>query len=214
VKTVPGQIQIAMKTILTPPARAEAGEAGSLTPREWLRRQPRPRAVVILFDDAHSLRPAMDLYQKVIIDLWGRNLECTWWKLDSLSDSSIADAATRSAANAGLIILSVHAETDLSEAAKSWVEAWFYLAERIDRSVLVMVNGELPPTLLQSPALAFLEERAHQFHVDFLEHAPVETTETTGASLANLSDRANAVTVVLSEILEHTRGFPHGGINE
>jgi len=181
---------------------------------EWLEKQARPRSILIVFEDYTTLITVMDLYRETISRLWGPNLDCSWWKLDSLSEPAFGDAAALCCARADLIIFSLHTESELSDAFKAWVDVEFSAHRETATSVLALFTGELPPTLASPPALGFLQDRVHSPGMRLLAHFPDPDSDPSRLSIGGLSDRANTMTVVLKDILSQTRGFPHGGINE
>lgn len=174
-----------------------------------------PLAVVVAYEDAGTRERAMAVCQGTIAQQWhGLDLDCTWWKFDFLHHPAIAKAAAEAAARADLIIYSVHAEKDLPTVVKAWIKQWLPKQTGKDGALIVLVEGGGDNNAVRAPALQYLQRIASEASMTFFVRFFKRSEELPGCSLETISERADAVTDVLSEILSYRGGFPHGGINE
>jgi hypothetical protein len=171
-------------------------------------------SVVIAYEDTCTRDRAIDVCQGTINQQWrGFELDCTWWRFDLLYHPAVADAAVKAAAAADLFIFSVRAEHDLPPVVKAWVERWLPKQTEREGALIVLVEGREEQPAIRVPAVSYLQwvasERQRAFFVRFFTKG-----DELGCSPEALSQRANVVTDVLSEILLYRGGVPHGGINE
>ena len=125
--------------------------------------------VVILYEDGPAGRRAKRLCDKLIHELKD---ECDFnlklWNFQVLGIPEFGESAMEAAAQADLVILSLHGKAGLPAEIKQWIETW--TGQIIDRT----------PALVDKPSarggtaastLAYLSSVANRTGIDFFAHA-------------------------------------------
>ena len=98
--------------------------------------------LLVAYEDLATRNVAMGLYNKLAQALLDEcDFRCTWWRFEHLRHSTLQQKAVEAALQANMIILSVHAESELSPLAKVWIETW-KPKKAEEKSALVVLLAE------------------------------------------------------------------------
>jgi hypothetical protein len=170
-----------------------------------------PFDLVIAYSDLETRDRAMRLHDHLSRQLNDDyDLHCSWWKFDHLADPTLFDQAIDDALDANMIVLSLHAETELPPAARAWIDGWAHRSDH-QKCALVTLYAEPSERPESSPVCAFLRQAARLAHMDFFTNIAEAAA---GLTIERVAERARAVTPTLEEILHHPLPAPRWGINE
>ena len=72
-----------------------------------------PFDLLVAYDDVATRNRALQLYDRLTKKLADDyDFKCTWWKFDHLRDTALREQAADAAAEANMIILSIHADKE------------------------------------------------------------------------------------------------------
>ena len=176
-----------------------------------------PFDLVVAYDDVITRNRALQLCDRLtnkLVDDF--DFKCTWWKFDHLRDATLREQAAVAAADANMIILSLHADKDLPVAVKAWTETWLARKDHGKRALVTLIEGAHPRDQGFCPVQLYLQKVAHMGGMNFFSQPfdlPVETPRYT---VETITERAVKVTPVLMQILNHRTAIPMWkfGINE
>jgi hypothetical protein len=132
--------------------------------------------------------------------------EVGWWSFQLLGDPTLASDAALKAAAAEVVIFAMHAQGDLSDEIKWWIEAWLNKrGEREGALVGLLVREETSHSMAPFREI-YLRNIALRAGMDYLSHAAPTVPKAIPDSLDSFNQRAGQMTSVLDKIL-HTR--PH-----
>jgi len=174
-----------------------------------------PFDLVVAYEDATTRNRAMQLYDHLAQQLLDDyDFQCSWWKLDHLSNPGICEQAADAAAEANMVIVSVRGDHGLPTVFNRWLEGW--LSRRGDqKSALVVLLGDKGQPGDQSRRLqSQLQQVARQARMDFFAHAYDLPEPGAPYSAESFPQRAQTVPPVLEEFLEPPAYMPRWGINE
>jgi len=151
----------------------------SLTRASHIKPKSAPSFEVLLaYQDFSSGIRAKEFFDRLVRD-HGRLFRflCHLWKFDVLLAPELGDQAVAEAADADMIVIATHAQTELPPAVKDWVELWLRQT-RTPGALVALLDGVQPsvgspfavPTYLREVA-----ERARmKFFCDNLESPEIE----------------------------------------
>lgn len=172
-----------------------------------------PFDLVIAYEDLATRNRAMRLHDHLDRQLGDDfDFHCAWWKFEHLRELTLREQAVDDAISANMIVLSMHAESELFPAARAWIDDW---SHRLDhhKCALVTLFAEPHPRKKSSPVFALLQQVARQARMDFFTNIG-DATQAAELSLDAIAERARAVTPTLEEILEHKIPVRRWGLNE
>jgi hypothetical protein len=127
--------------------------------------------VVILYEDVPAGRRAKRLYDKLNHELED---ECDFnlklWNFQVLGIPEFGESAMEAAAQADLVILSLHGKAGLPAEIKQWIETW--TGQIIDRTPALVAVVDKPSARAGTAAstLAYLSSVANRTGIDFFAH--------------------------------------------
>lgn len=171
--------------------------------------------VVMLHEDPPSRKWAEELWARVTKLVGDEGIALRSWRAGELTHPMVLADAVRAAAEADIMLLSVHARPDLPINVHVWIDAWLP-RRRTPEGVLVALLTVHEQDVEQSHAREYLQAAATRGKMDFLvQERKCASADDDEAFAANLHNRATVVTPVLGEILTQERySYRHWGINE
>lgn len=174
-----------------------------------------PLNIVVVFADTLLAKKSAQIYNELIEQFAPDSVfNASWWKFDRLLQPELFDVASRAAIEADIVIVAAHADEDLPEVVKGWIDMSLCKATKRDRLLIALLGVSTDRRPVDSAANQYLRTAAQEAGMEYLLHwllmPPLEPT----SSPENIAHRANAVTPMLAEILSHTAAVPHGGIND
>jgi hypothetical protein len=133
------------------------------------------------------------------------DFKCTWWEFDHLRDATLREHAAAAAAEANMIILSIHADKDLPIAVKAWTETWLARNDHGKRALVTLIEGAHHRGQGFSPVQLYLQKVAHMGGMNFFSppfDLPIEMPRFT---VETITKRAVKVPPVLMQIRNHRR---------
>ena len=174
-----------------------------------------PFDLVVAYEDTSTRNRALHLYDHLAQQLLDDyDFQCSWWKFDHLSDATLRQQAADSAAEANMIVLSLHARNDLLPVHKAWIEDWLPRRDNRKAALVALVAGIDRPESGAGPMLAYLQKSARQAHMDFFTHAFDLPRSAGEVSPQKIMERASTMTPLLQGILHQRVPLPRWGINE
>jgi hypothetical protein len=170
-----------------------------------------PFDLVLAYEDLATRDRALRLHDNLSRQLTDDyDLRCAWWKLSHLAEASLLDQATDDALNANMIVLSLHAGTELGAAAQAWIDDWAHRSDH-QKCALVTLFAEPSARAESSPLCVRLRQSARLARMDFFTNMAEAAAAMT---IERVTERASALTPTLEEILHHPVPVPRWGINE
>lgn len=171
--------------------------------------------LLVAYEDTATRNLAFGLYDKLAQALLDEcDFRCTWWKFDHLHHATLQLRAVDAALQANMIILSVHAENELSPLAKSWIETWQPQKAGETSALVVLLAESGLDHPLPSKMEAALAEVAHRAKMDFFCNAVNLPAATPHRLLEDLSKRAYSTTPLLEGILQQKPSIPRFKFDE
>lgn len=160
------------------PLRESAAPAATTEPH-W---EPKyPFDLVLAYEDMATRDAAMRLHGQLARQLQTDfDLRAAWWKLRHLAEGELREQATDDVTQADMVILSVHAASDLPDLASSWIEDWALRPDHHKCALVALVLGAGNRPEETRQLLARLQRVARQARMDFFTHVEGEQR---GASL-------------------------------
>jgi hypothetical protein len=168
--------------------------------------------VVIAYEDFETGKHAKKTYDFLVEHLGD---ECRFnnqmWKFDVLGVSKLREMAAKDAAEADIIIVSAHGNSDLPSEVKAWMELW--ITEPSRAIALVGLFGA--QEYLSNPARGFLARAARRAGIEFFSQ-PGLWPERENAEEHGFGPWAqNGKTFsLLADMVQRDREVSHWGINE
>src|SRR4051794_7290746 len=161
------------------------------------------RAVIAHENDPSSGELANQLCRAMEREFGGDlGFEFGWWTFDRLADSKELHAAAEDAAEADLILFSVHAGNELPRPVQEWIEAGLARRRKTGGAVAILIGPAQAPRAANWPIDCYLRYLAERAAMDFWVSTPFETSEPMPDSLNTFIERAHEVSAVLEKILE------------
>ncbi len=131
-----------------------------------------PFDLVVAYEDRATRNRALHLYDHLAQQLLDDyDFKCAWWKFDHLSDPSLRDHSIDDAAQANMVIVSLHARPEIPEEHKRWVESWLALREQRKCALVAMVGDGEQASVDSSSLISWLRNAARLGHMDFFNHS-------------------------------------------
>jgi len=174
-----------------------------------------PLNIVVVFADTILAKKSAQIYNELIEQFAPDCVfNASWWKFDRLLQPELFEAASRVAGGADIIIIAAHADEDLPDNVRAWIGAAFAEPAKQERLLIGLLGANIDSRPVDSLANQYLRIAAREAGMEYLHRWIALPRQMSNGSLKNITDRANAVTPLLVEILSHTTAIPHGGINE
>lgn len=174
-----------------------------------------PFDLVVAYEDVETRNRALHLYDHLAQQLLDDyDFQCSWWKFDHLTNTTLRQQAADAAVEANMVILSIRAHEELPRTHKLWLEDWISRRHHRKAALVVMIAGTSAPEREASTVLAYLQNAARLARMDFFTHAfelPLNPRET---SVAAFPGQAPASTPLLQNLLQHRSPVLRWGINE
>ncbi len=168
---------------------------------------------MVAYEGTPSHDRARQLCERLLNRFWGDiDFEFSWWSFDFLRDSTMANAAAQAAAEAPLLIFSLHTSAEFPSSVRTWIEASFNQREP-ERGALAVLM-EIPDLQNAAPKLAYLRRMAEQAHLDFLLQGLSEPELIRVENPPPEEKPTGLVTTELKRILSPKDPRSHWGINE
>lgn len=172
-------------------------------------------SVVILYEDKPTRDRAMALCDRLVTDFWSQvEFDFRWWRLDFLTDASLAQAAAADARAADILVFSSAVESELSPIVLRWFEDWLANRESAEGMLVDLSGMEVLHEPLVQQKQARLRELARRAGLDYFNRLPASLRGVPFASWQEVEARANEVSTVLDDILRRLPPPSHFGLNE
>lgn len=131
-----------------------------------------PFDLVVAYEDRATRNRALHLCDHLAEQLLDDyDFKCAWWKFDHLTDPSLREHSIDDAAEANMVILSLHARPDISEEHKSWIESWIDLRDQRKCALVAMIGDGAQASVDSSNLIVWLRNAARLGHMDFFNHS-------------------------------------------
>ena len=121
-----------------------------------------PFDLLVAYDDVTTRNRALQLCDRLTKKLADDyDFKCTWWKFDHLRDATLREQAVDAAAEANMIILSIHADKELPIAVKTWTETWLARKDHGKRALVTLIEGAHQQGQGFCPVQLYLQKVAH-----------------------------------------------------
>ena len=127
--------------------------------------------VVVIYEDGPAGRRAKHFYDKLVHELED---ECAFslqlWSFQVLAIPELRESAIESAAQADVVILSLHGKAGLPVDIREWIETWSKLIIGKGSALIALVDISTTRGGTNASALAYLKGVAKRTEVDFFGH--------------------------------------------
>ena len=131
-----------------------------------------PFDLVVAYEDRATRNRALHLYDHLAQQLLDDyDFKCAWWKFDHLSDPALREHSIDDAAQANMVILSLHARPEVPEEYKRWVESWLALRDQRKCALVAMIGDGQKAAVDSSGLISWLRNAARLGHMDFFNHS-------------------------------------------
>jgi hypothetical protein len=155
-----------------------------------------------VYEDDEARRSAVQFCDALVNRYWQElGFDVTWERLLDIEAASLDQGKIAKAAEARIMLFALSPQTELSAAAKTWIECW--LSSRGDREgVLVGLSGPAAgPSGSATDKSLYLRNAAVRGGMDYLTELPQNLSRSIPDSFESYTARADIVTSVLDEIL-------------
>jgi hypothetical protein len=174
-----------------------------------------PLNIVVVFADTLLAKKSAQIYNELIEQFAPDCVfNASWWKFDRLLQRELFEAASHDAAEADIVIVAAHADEDLPEPVKGWMDMALCKAAKQDRLLIALLGAGTGWRSADSAANQYLRTAAQEAGMEYLHRWVALPPQMSNGSLKDIMNRASAITPLLAEILSHTAAVPHGGIND
>jgi hypothetical protein len=179
---------------------------------EW---EPKfPFDLVVAYEDSFTRNRALHLYDHLAQQLLDDyDFQCSWWKFDHLANATLRQQAADAAAEANMIILSVHARPELPSTHRLWMDSWLPRRDNRKAALVALVAGANALQNEAAPMLACLQNAARLSKMDFFTHEFNLPPQDGLRIVASTIPTVRSVPV-LDHALEQRTPNPRWGINE
>jgi hypothetical protein len=125
----------------------------------------------------------------------------SFWNIEALQDSLLAQATVAEAVSAAFLVLAVDANQHLPPAVRSWVARCACRMHARGGALVAQLHGILKMEKETSPAYTFLKEVAHDAGMDFFSEVVEPADSALDYSMESIHQRACMRTTVLDSIL-------------
>jgi len=156
------------------------------SPSHW---EPKfPFDLVVAYEDTLTRNRALHLYDHLAQQLLDDyDFQCSWWKFDLLSDSTLHQKSADASAEANMVILSLHARPELTPAQKAWLDSWLPRRDGRKSALVVIVAGTEEEVRDAESMLIALRRAARLARMDFFNHTFDLRLPSRGISLVSLA---------------------------
>ena len=140
----------------------------------------------------------------------------SWWKFEHLTNRTLAQQAADAAAEANMVVLSLHARRELLPLHQAWIEQWLPRRQNRKSALVVLLAGADKQVQEAEPTLVYLRRVARLAHMDFFNHGfdlALPSRETSLPAPAETARLAPAP-APSQQVLYHQMPTPRWGINE
>jgi hypothetical protein len=127
--------------------------------------------VVVIYEDGSAGRRAKHFYDKLVHELED---ECAFslqlWSFQVLAIPELRESAIESAAQADVVILSLHGKAGLPVDIREWIETWSKLIIGKGSALIALVDKSTTRGGTNASALNYLKGIAKRTEVDFFGH--------------------------------------------
>ena len=127
--------------------------------------------VVVIYEDGPAGRRAKHFYDKLVHELED---ECAFslqlWSFQVLAIPELRESAIESAAQADVVILSLHGKAGLPVDIREWIETWSKLIIGKGSALIALVDKSTTRGGTNASALNYLKGIAKRTEVDFFGH--------------------------------------------
>ena len=185
------------------------------TPTTW---EPKfPFDLVVAYEDRQTRNRALHLYDHLAQQLLDDyDFQCSWWKFDHLTNRTLAQQAADAAADANMIVLSLHARRELLPLHQAWIEQWLPRRQNRKSALVVLLAGADKQVQEAEPTLVYLRRVARLAHMDFFNHGFDLALPSREISLPAAAETARLApaSAPSQQVLYHQMPTPRWGINE
>ena len=209
-----------MQATSTPPPAASVPSLASATsssppsPSHW---EPKfPFDLVVAYEDVQTRNRALHLYDHLAQQLLDDyDFQCSWWKFDHLTDRTLYQQAADAAVEANMVVISLHARSELLPAHQAWLDGWLPRRQNQKSALVALLAGADQHTQEVERLLVYLRRAARLAHMDFFNHSFALSLPSREISLQPSEPaRVAPVAIHLPSALHHQMPPPRWGINE
>lgn len=131
-----------------------------------------PFNVVMVYEDTETGQRAMVAFQCLTDHLCDDFLVSNnLWNLDLLRSPKVREAAAHEAAEADMIIVSLHGNHDLPDVLKAWIRKWLAQRKGREGALVALLDSAAPTLPTASRSINYLKEIAARAQIDFFSHS-------------------------------------------
>lgn len=164
--------------------------------------------ITVLYRDGPSHEWAMEKCRRAAQLVGPSHLHTTWWQLGFLAHPKVAEEALQHAVLADIIIVALHATEEMPTALVRWFETLLSRRPQGEGALVALVGMPAAPEPRHLAWLDYLRQVASRAGLDFLPQefpAPLAPPED---FMEEMTQRASAMSHLLSDILDHGRHLP------
>ena len=173
-----------------------------------------PFDLVVVYEDKLTRHRALHLYDHLAQQLLDDyDFQCSWWKFDHLLNPTIRHQAADAAAVANMVILSVHARSELTPLQQMWIDEWLPKRDSRKAALVALIAGGTEPGSEKAPMVASLESAARLGGMDFFTHGFDIRQMQTDANVYPINQHTKAPATP-PQLSQQPMPTPRWGINE
>lgn len=166
------------------------------------------RCVVIIYENPSIRDRAVQFCERLTEERQLPTADMEWWSFPVLSHPKTSGNTVEKAANAEVIIFAMESSGDLPDDIKLWIEKWLNKRGEREGALVGLLNHEEAPHRVATFREIYLRHTARRAGMDYLSHAAPTETRAIPDSIDSFSERADAVTSVLDNILQKPTNAP------
>lgn len=136
------------------------------------------------------------------------------WRTQLLADPLFSEQAAREAAAADVIIISLHGQSPLSAAVRTWLDSWLHYKQPRPYALGVLLDPAQINQGGQNPVAGYLQQLAAIAGVDLFYGFSEPPGTRLDPAMEELNQRARLSSTVLNDMLKRTNPHRWWGINE
>lgn len=161
-------------------------------------------SVVVFYEDSKTRVSAVHFCDRLVKRFWReKEFDIHWCSFSKLGDQAIAEATSRKAEKADILVFSMLPKGAMTGETMDWIEKWLCTRAEHEGVLVGLLSGE-GFDVFGCEKHIYLRNLAHRLSMDYWTEIPEHLSRAIPDSLESYSARADRVTHVLDEILHHS----------